>query len=87
MNRETWLRILQIAVVAPFIYKISEKERGYFRLGLKLVAGGIVLSNLPALLKELEPVIKAATKLTNEAALINAQEKANAVDGEIVSYE
>jgi len=49
MNRETWFRILQVAVVAPFIYTLSDEEKNsYFKLGLKLVAGAIIIMNVPS---------------------------------------
>jgi len=54
MNREMWLRILTVAVVAPYLFKLSGKESGYFGTGLKLVAGGLVAVNVVPLLKDFE---------------------------------
>ena len=46
MNREIWFRILQVAVVAPWLYYISTETKSvYFRTGLKLVAGSIIMLN------------------------------------------
>jgi len=56
MNREIWLRILTVAVVAPYLFKLSGNERGYFNTGLKLVAGGLVAANVVPLLKDFETI-------------------------------
>ena len=82
MNREIWFRILQVAVVAPFIYTLSEKQTGYFKLGLKLVAGSIVIMNIEPLLKDLQPLIQAAAQMKLDADSITADEKASAIEGE-----
>lgn len=82
MNREIWFRILQVAVVAPFIYTLSEKQTGYFRLGLKLVAGSIVIMNIEPLLKDLQPLIQAAAQMKLDADSITAEEKDSAIEGE-----
>lgn len=82
MNREIWFRILQVAVVAPFIYTLSEKQTGYFKLGLKLVAGSIVIMNIEPLLKDLQPLIQAAAQMKLDADSISADEKASAIEGE-----
>ncbi len=53
MNRELLFRILQVAVVAPWLYSISNRTRSnYFRTGLKLVAGTIIWLNAPGLYQE-----------------------------------
>lgn len=52
MNREMWLRILTVAVVAPYLYKLSGKETGYFGVGLKLVAGGLIAMNIVPLMAD-----------------------------------
>lgn len=82
MNREIWFRLLQVAVVAPFIYTISEKQTGYFRLGLKLVAGSIVIMNIEPLLKDLQPLIQAAAKMKADADRLTAEQKEGAIEGE-----
>jgi len=83
MNRETWFRILQVAVVAPFIYTLSDEEKNsYFKLGLKLVAGAIIIMNVPPLLAEAKPLIEAAAQMKASADRITAQTKADAVEGE-----
>ena len=83
MNRETWFRILQIAIVAPFIYTISEQQKNaYFKLGLKLVAGSIIVMNIEPLIKDLQPLIQAAARLKIDADTISAQQKRNAIEGE-----
>ena len=86
MNRETWFRILQVAIVAPFLYTISEQQKNaYFKLGLKLVAGSIVIMNIQPLINDLQPVFQAAMKMKAEADQITAQSKANAVDAEFTN--
>lgn len=85
MNRETWFRILQIAVVAPFLYTISEQQKNaYFKLGLKLVAGSIVIMNVQPLFIELQPFIQAAIKMKTDADKLTAQAKENAIEGEFI---
>jgi len=82
VNRETWFRILQVAVIAPYLYSISEKQTGYFKLGLKLVAGSVVLMNIEPLMRDLTPLIQAAAKLKAEADSMTAEQKASAIEGE-----
>ena len=54
MNREIWFRILQVAVVAPWLYHISRRSgtTPYFRVGLKLVAGSIIMLNVKPLMED-----------------------------------
>lgn len=86
MNRDIWFRILQVAVIAPFLYTISEQQKNaYFKLGLKLVAGSIIIMNVEPLIQDLQPVINAAMKLKSDADALTAQSKANAVDGEFTT--
>lgn len=82
MNRELWFRILQVAVIAPYLYSISEKQTGYFRLGLKLVAGSVVLMNVEPLMRDLQPLIQAAAKLKADADSLSAEQRASAIEGE-----
>ena len=82
MNRDIWFRILQIAVVAPYIYSLSEKQNAYFKLGLKLVAGSIVIMNAGPLFQEARPYLEAALQMKASADRLTAQAKANAIEGE-----
>ena len=86
MNRDIWFRILQVAVVAPFLYTISEQQKNaYFKLGLKLVAGSIIIMNIEPLMTDLKPIVTAAMKIKTDADALTAQSKANAIDGEFTS--
>lgn len=86
MNREIWFRILQVAVIAPFLYTVSEQQKNaYFKLGLKLVAGSIIIMNVEPLMTDLKPIMQAAMKLKSDADAITAQSKANAVDAEFTN--
>ncbi len=86
MNREIWFRILQVAVIAPFLYTISEQQKNaYFKLGLKLVAASVVLMNVEPLMKDLQPVITAALKIKAEADTLSAVQKADAIEGEFAN--
>lgn len=85
MNRETWFRILQIAVVAPFIYSISEQQKNaYFKLGLKLVAGSIVIMNVQPLFIQLQPLIETAMQMKADAEKLSAQQKETAIEGDFI---
>jgi len=79
MNREIWFSLLQVAVVAPYLYSVSDKQNIYFKLGLKLVAGALVVRNVPILFEEIKPLILAAQKLQQESALAN---KTEAIEGD-----
>jgi len=52
MNRAAWFRLLQVAVVAPYLFHLSRKETGYFGVGLKLVAGSLIAMNLQPLMED-----------------------------------
>jgi len=83
MNRETWFRILQLAVVAPFLYTMSEQQKNaYFKLGLKLVAGSIVVMNIEPVFRDLQPLVKAAAQIKINADALTAESKENAIEGE-----
>ena len=85
MNRETWFQILQIAVLAPYVYTLSDEEtNSYFRLGLKLIAGAIVIKNIPPLLNTMQPLIAAAAQMQASADRIAEMKKSEAIDGEFV---
>ena len=77
---------MQVAVVAPYIYKLSrESDNDYFNVGLKLVAGSIVVMNVRPILVEAAPVLKVLADATMNAAkqnAISAEQRASAVDAE-----
>ena len=52
MNREMWLRILTVAIIAPYLFKLSGKETGYFAVGLKLTAGALIAINVLPLIED-----------------------------------
>lgn len=59
-----FFRFLQIAVVAPYIFKASnDTDSDYFRIGLKLVAGSLVILNARPLLTAAIPTIRQAFDL------------------------
>lgn len=86
MNRELWFRILQVAVVAPYAYKLSrESDNVYFAIGLKMVAGSLVLANARPILQGIAPVIKVLADATAEAQRQAARlDTADAIEGEYV---
>lgn len=50
MNPDLLFRLLQVGVVAPWLFLASrDQESPYFNVGLKLVAGAIVGVNAPVL--------------------------------------
>jgi len=76
MNRAMLMRLLTVAVLAPYIYKQSAKEKGYFAFGLKLFAGSLIVSNIPALMEDYKTVAAQAKTIANN--LVKAQETLNA---------
>ena len=72
MNRAMWFRVLQVAVVAPYLFRVSQKEKGYFGVGLKLVAGSIVAMNIVPLIADAKTMKNQAQTLV--AQLVKAQE-------------
>lgn len=67
MNREVWFRILQVAVVAPWLYYISNQtKQQYFRVGLKLVAGSIIMLNIKPLYQDYLNAQEILTQLKTE---------------------
>lgn len=86
MNRELWFSLLQIAVVAPYLYHLSrETKSGYFDIGLKLVAGAIIMNNIRPVLVHGAPVIKAiadATAHASQNGMFSDAEKQSAIDAE-----
>jgi len=75
MNRAMWLRILTVAVVAPYLYKLSVKEQGYFAVGLKLLAGGLIAVNIKPLIADAEVLKTQASGFLKQVAA--AQETLN----------
>lgn len=73
---------MQVAVIAPYLYSISEKQTGYFRLGLKLVAGSVVIMNIEPLMRDLQPLIQAAAQIKAQADSVTDAQKADAIEGE-----
>lgn len=88
MNRELWWRVLQVAIIAPYIYKLSsEADNDYFNVGLKMVAGSIIIMNLKPLIVQAAPLLRAVADATAQASTkdsLTAEQKAGAVDVEFV---
>lgn len=77
MNREILLRVLTVAVLAPYLFRQSQKESNvYFGVGLKLLAGVLITSNIPQLMKDYETVAAQAKQVARN--LVKAQETLNA---------
>jgi len=89
MNRDLWFKILQVAVVAPYVYYLSkDAESDYFRFGLKMVAGAIVFANARPILVQVAPLIKTladATATASRSEFLSAKDKDAAVDVEFVN--
>jgi len=68
MNRAMWLRILTVAVVAPYLYKLSGDERGYFAVGLKLLAGGLLAVNVVPLIADAKVLRQQASGFLQQVA-------------------
>ena len=75
MNREMWLRILTVAVVAPYLFRQSTKESGYFAVGLKLTAGALIGMNIVPLLEDAKVLRAQASGFLQQVAA--AQETLN----------
>ena len=79
MDRDTWFRILELAIVAPYLYTRSEKEKNlYFKVGLKLVAGALMIRALPPLMAKVQPLVEAAQKIAAQQTI----NKSTAIEGE-----
>ena len=72
MNRAMWIRILTVAVLAPYLYKQSMNEKGYFAVGLKLFAGSLIATNIIPLMNDAEILKRQAQTIV--ANLVKAQE-------------
>lgn len=82
MNRELWFRLLQVAVVAPYVYTLSEKQDGYFKLGLKLVAAAVLIRNIEPIARELAPLIQAAANMQAEKERLADQANPDVIEGD-----
>ena len=78
MNREMWLRILTVAVLAPYLFKQSQKETGYFGVGLKLLAGGLIALNIPPLMEDAKVLQAQAKTFMQQVAAAQKTLNANA---------
>ena len=79
-----FFRILQIAVVAPYLYKLS-KTKGqseYFNVGLKLLAGTVVAINVRPLIMDAAPLFKRAIEIYNLQQAAKAKLPTNVIEGE-----
>lgn len=86
MNREVWFRVLQVAVVAPWLYQISSKtDQPYFRIGLKLVAGSIIMLNVKPLYQDYLAAQKLLTEL--RANMAPPAGSARAIEGDVIEGE
>lgn len=80
-TRDLWFRALQVFVAAPWVY-IGSNRPGtplYFQIGLKALAGALVMINGPTLVRELAKLAKGppVQMLTaEEAARLSATRKA-----------
>ena len=83
-GRMIFFRLLQIAVVALYLYKLS-KTKGqseYFNIGLKLLAGSVVAINIRPLINDAAPVFKKAIDIYNAQNMPAPKLKNNVIDGE-----
>jgi hypothetical protein len=87
MNREAWFRVLQVAVVAPWLYHISTKQTHspYFRVGLKLVAGSIVMLNVKPLMQDYKDAKELIENVAKEMQPRAAANKGTVIEGEAQS--
>lgn len=90
MNRAIWLRILTVAVIAPYLFKLSGKETGYFAVGLKLTAGALVAMNIAPLMDDAKVLQAQAQGILKQVAAAQAtlnktQRVPTTVDAEDIS--
>jgi len=87
MNREAWFRVLQVAVVAPWLYHVSTKQNHspYFRVGLKLVAGSIVMLNVKPLMQDYANAKELLENVAKELQPRTAANAGNVIEGEAES--
>ena len=80
MNRLVWFRILQVAVVAPYLYHVSNRvDSAYFRVGLKLVAGSIIMMNAKPLWQDYQNAQQFIAQLKEQ---MNKQKLPVIIEGE-----
>ncbi len=83
MNREVWFRILQVAVVAPWLYHVSGKtNEKYFRIGLKLVAGSIIALNIKPLMNDYANAQKLLTDIAKQMPNVSVVNDKTVIEGE-----
>ena len=82
MNREVLFRVLQVAVVAPWLFHISQKRdtSPYFAIGLKLVAGTIIALNAKPLMQDFQNAQALIAQLQNQ---VNEQKPPAIIEGEV----
>lgn len=52
MNGQTWLALMQAAVLAPWAIKYAEREpNAYFRIGVQVAAVSLIAYNAPAIVR------------------------------------
>lgn len=83
VNRNLLLNGLMVGVVAPYLYKIADKEDVYFKLGLKMLAGTIAIVNLPPLIEEVKPLYQAAQMIKQQAEEKAKVQAEKTIDGEV----
>ena len=73
MTRDVWFRILQVMVVAPWLYHVSNKSSStYFKVGLKLVAGSIIMLNIKPLMEDYKNAQLILAQLKSEIETVTA---------------
>lgn len=89
MNRDLWFRLLQVAVVAPYVYKLSgESKNPYFGVGLKMVAGSIIIMNVKPIVQAAAPLVKLlADAAAAQARQVAVVDRDSAIEGEYVENE
>ena len=71
--REAFFRLLQVGVVAPYLFKLSKSETGYYSAGLKLTAATLIAMNVRPLIADYDMLAKDAKKLGEEFAKARQQ--------------
>jgi len=83
MNPDLIFRLLQVGVIAPYLFMASREQSPYFNVGLKLTAGTLVLLNAPVLIAAFRQY--ATTEGAAWLAQRNTTRRARVIDGEAVS--
>ena len=88
MNRAALLRLLMGGGGAPFIYQVSrEQDSVYFSVGLKLVAGSLIMTNIGPLLEDYKNVAEQAKNLAANLVKANETLQKNAKTPAVVNAE